>query len=75
MEQRERAEKTYRFFRRIYDFSIATLIIGMGVVMLGAKWLHIEQMINFDSTMRWLFGFMCLAYGGFRAYRGWKQQY
>lgn len=75
MEQRDRAEKTYRFFRRIYDFTIATLILGMGIVMLAAKQLHIDQLINFDDTMRILFGIMCLAYGSFRAYRGWKQQY
>jgi uncharacterized membrane protein YfcA len=46
------------------------LILGMGVVMfLGAK-LGIAQLVDVDPLFRYLFGGICLLYGGFRLYRG-----
>jgi hypothetical protein len=73
--ERERSEKSYRLFRTIYDFSMAALILGSGLLMLGAKWFKVDQILNIDSDFRMIFGFMCLAYGGFRLYRGFKQSY
>ncbi len=61
--------------RRIYDFTMAILILGMAVVMLGAKKLNIEELISVDSSFRYLFGGICLLYGGFRLYRGFKRDY
>ena len=75
MEERERSERSYRMFRRIYDFSMATLILGSGVLMLGAKWFKVEQILNIDNEFRYIFGAMCLAYGGFRLYRGVRSDY
>ena len=54
---------------------MAALILGSGVLMLGAKWFKVDQVLNIDSEFRMIFGFMCLAYGGFRLYRGFKQSY
>lgn len=75
MDTRERSERSYRFFRRIYDFTMATLILGSAFLMLGAKWFHIEQIMNIDAEFRMIFGIMCLLYGGFRLFRGFKQDY
>lgn len=61
--------------RRIYDFTMALLIIGMAVVMLGAAKFNIEQFLGIDNTFRYLFGGLCLLYGGFRLYRGFKNDY
>ncbi len=61
--------------RRIYDFTMALLILGMAVVMLGAVKFNIEQTLGIDSTFRYLFGGLCLLYGGFRLYRGFKNDY
>jgi hypothetical protein len=72
---RERSEKSYRMFRTIYDLSMATLILGSGILMLGAKWFKVDHILNIDSEFRMIFGFMCLAYGGFRLYRGFRQNY
>jgi uncharacterized membrane protein YfcA len=67
---RSRQEKSYILMRRIYDFSMSLLILGMAVVMfLGAK-LGIVQLIDVDPLFRYLFGGICLLYGGFRLYRG-----
>ena len=72
---REGSEKTYRIFRSIYDFTMAALIIGCGIVMFTAKYFHLDQIINLDNEWRIIFGFMCLAYGGFRLYRGFQKDY
>jgi uncharacterized membrane protein len=54
---------------------MATLILGSAVLMLGAKWFKVEQIMNIDAEFRMIFGVMCLLYGGFRLYRGFKQDY
>lgn len=67
---RTKREKSYILMRRIYDFSMSSLILGMAVVMfLGAK-LGIVQLVEVDPLFRYLFGGICLLYGGFRLYRG-----
>jgi uncharacterized membrane protein len=71
----ERSEKSYRIFRSIRDITMASLIIGSGVLMLGAKWFHYDQIINLDTEFRLFFGWLCVAYGGFRLYRGLKPNY
>jgi len=67
---RSRQEKSYILMRRIYDFSMSILILGMAVVMLFAPKLGIVQLIDVDPLFRYLFGGICLLYGGFRLYRG-----
>lgn len=74
-EFRDKRQKSYILMRRIYDFTMAILILGMAVVMLGAKKLNIEELISVDSSFRYLFGGICLLYGGFRLYRGFKRDY
>jgi hypothetical protein len=61
MDTREQSERSYRFFRKIYDFTMATLILGSAVLMLGAKWFKVEQIMNIDAE--------------FRMNRGFKQDY
>ena len=67
---RSRQEKSYILMRRIYDFSMSFLILGMAVVMLFAPKLGIVQLIDVDPLFRYLFGGICLLYCGFRLYRG-----
>jgi uncharacterized membrane protein len=72
---REKSEKSYRLFKSIYDFSMAALILGCAVLMLGAKWFKLDQVLNVDAEFRTIFGVMCLLYGGFRLYRGFQKDY
>lgn len=72
---RSRQEKSYILMRRIYDFSMSFLILGMAVVMLFATKLGIVQLIDVDPLFRYLFGGICLLYGGFRLYRGIYSNY
>jgi uncharacterized membrane protein len=54
---------------------MAALILGCAVLMLGAKWFKLEQVLNVDTEFRTIFGGMCLLYGGFRLYRGFQKEY
>lgn len=72
---RDKSERSYRLFKSIYDFSMAALILGCAVLMLGAKWFKLDQVLNVDTEFRTIFGGMCLLYGGFRLYRGFKKEY
>ena len=49
MEEREKSERSYRFFRRIYDFSMSTLILGIGGLLFGAKYLKMDMVLNIDN--------------------------
>ncbi len=75
MEEREKSEKSYRFFRRIYDFSMSTLILGIGGLLLGAKYFKIDMVLNIENDFRLIFGTMCLVYGSFRLFRAIQQDY
>lgn len=61
--------------RMTYDLVMALLILGMAVVMIFAEKLKIEQIMSIDNTFRYLFGGICVLYGGFRLYRGIKRDY
>ncbi len=67
--------KGYYLMRITYDLTMAFLILGMAVVMLFAEKLKIEQISSTDISFRYLFGGICLLYGGFRLYRGIKRDY
>ncbi len=61
--------------RTIYDLGMGVLILTMAALMFfGVKW-QIPQVQDMDELMRYLFGGLCLLYGGFRLYRGIKQKY
>lgn len=72
---RDRQQKSYTIMRMTYDLVMALLILGMAVVMLFAEKLKIEQIMAVDDTFRYLFGGICVLYGGFRLYRGIKRDY
>ena len=61
--------------RMSYDLVMALLILGMAVVMIFAEKLKIQQIMAVDDTFRYLFGGICVLYGGFRLYRGIKRDY
>jgi uncharacterized membrane protein len=66
-------EKSYRIMRTIYDVAMGALMIGVAVVVLMAEKWNIEQLVGWESWMRYFFGGVLLLYGSFRIYRGIKQ--
>ena len=67
--------KNYVTMRMVYDFTMAGLIIGMGVILVFGDKLGLPIIADLDSNLRYGFGGLCLLYGGFRLYRGIKHNY
>lgn len=65
--------------RTIYNLTMGILILAVGVVMFLVNRIYIkgisEQISQLDPLVRYLFGGLCLLYGGFRLYRGIKRDY
>lgn len=65
--------------RTIYNVTMGILILAVGVVMFLVNKFYIpgisEQISQLDPLVRYLFGGLCLLYGGFRLYRGIKRDY
>jgi cell division protein FtsW (lipid II flippase) len=74
-EFEQKKQKSYALMRMTYDLTMAVLFLAMAVVMLFAEQLNLEQFISVDPLFRYMFGGICLLYGGFRLYRGIKRQY
>ncbi len=72
---RDRQQKSYILMRMIYDLTMAILLLGMATVMLFGEKLKIAMVTDIDSAFRYMFGGICLLYGGFRLYRGIKRDY
>lgn len=73
---RVKQKKSYNLMRMSYDLTIAILLLGMSVLMLFADKLKIEQLTGKDNDFfRYFFGGLCLLYGSFRLYRGFKRDY
>ena len=70
---RDKQQKSYTLMRMTYDLAMAVLILGMAVVMLFSERLKIDQISTIDATFRYLFGGICILYGGFRLSRGIKR--
>jgi len=79
-DYRDSQRNGYVQMRSVVDFTMAGLILAIGLVMLlgdkfGIKPLNDLLQQRVDSTMRYLFGTLCVIYGGFRLYRAIKKDY
>lgn len=72
---RERNQRQYGNFRRIYDISMAILFLGVAGAMFFLEKLNLDLVFTEDKIYRYFFGSICLLYGGFRLYRGIKYTY
>ena len=73
IEQRERRVKNYVLMRSIMDIGMGLVIFGFGVFLFLAPRLGIE--FNVEPLFRYFFAGMCVVYGGWRIYRGYKKNY
>ena len=71
---RDKEQRSFANLKMIYNISMGVLILAMGGVMFFADQLNLEQVANADASFRYLFGGLCLLYGGFRFYRGVKKE-
>jgi len=72
-EAPDRRKKGYALRRSILDYGMGVIWGGFGVFLLIAPRLGYEFTV--DNFFRYAFSGLCLLYGGFRVYRGYKQNY
>jgi hypothetical protein len=72
-EEPDRRRKGYELMRAILDYGMGIMILGAGVFFLLAPKLG----FYFDNGdfFHYFFGGLCIVYGGWRVYRGYKKNY
>ena len=71
--QEEKRSKNYVLMRSVMDYGMGLVIFGFGVFLAIAPRVGIE--FNIEPLFRYLFAVMCIIYGGWRIYRGYKKNY
>jgi hypothetical protein len=74
-EQLSDREKGYLRMRSMMDYGMGLLWTGMGVFMFFSERIRPELAERFDPTAIKIFGGICVFYGLFRIYRGYKKKY
>lgn len=79
-DYRDNQRNGYVQMRSVVDFTMAGLILAIGLIMLLGDMIGVKALTQLlhervDSTMRYLFGALCVFYGGFRLYRAIKKDY
>jgi hypothetical protein len=72
-DQSEKRAKNYVTMRSVMDFGMGLIILSFGIFLLIAPRIGIE--FNIDPFFRYLFAGMCIVYGSWRIYRGFKKNY
>ena len=70
----QKRAKAYSNRRAIMDFGMGIIYVGLGGFFLLSSTLGYE--LDFPpAPFSYIFGGLCLLYGGFRIYRGYKKNY
>ncbi len=71
---KDKHRRSYVTMQKIYNITMGALIAGIGLMMFFNEKIGLNLTGKFggDSLMINLFGGLCLLYGGFRLYRGIK---
>jgi hypothetical protein len=73
-EAPEGRKKGYVLMRAILDYGMGAIIFGAGIFFLVGPWLGFNYFGD-DRFYRYGFSGLCLLYGGWRIYRGYKKNY
>ena len=68
-------EKGYLRMRSIMDLGMGFLWTGMGIFILFIKKISTDMAEKYDTIAFKFFGAVCVIYGLFRVYRGYKKNY
>jgi hypothetical protein len=76
-EKEEMSEKNKGYIRMksIMDFGMGLLWMAMGVFLVFIKYFGTSFQARFDDPVMKIFGGVCMLYGLFRIYRGYKKNY
>jgi hypothetical protein len=69
----DRRTKGYMMMRAIMDYGMGFLIFMLGVFFIFSRQLGFN--FEVDSFYRYFFAGLCILYGSWRAYRGYKKNY
>jgi hypothetical protein len=77
VEEYEKQKRKRLIIRRsLMDYALGILIFILGVFFLIRDKLTLDFNVNFPpNVMDKVFGVICLLYGGWRVYRGYKKNY
>jgi cation transport ATPase len=70
----EKRQRTYANRRAIMDFGMGIIYTGMGLFFPFSEKFGISSLFP-TPVLSWIFAGLCLVYGGFRIYRGFKRNY
>lgn len=73
MKDPDRRTKGYILMRAIMDYGMGILIFCLGIFFLLAPKLGFG--FEVEDFYRYFFSALCLIYGGWRVYRGYKKNY
>lgn len=65
--------KSYRIRRSIMDYGMGVIIFCLGIFFILSSRFGVA--FGIDDLFRYLFGGLCILYGLFRIYRGYKKNY
>ena len=76
-EKEEMSEKNKGFARMksIMDYGMGLLWMGMGIFLVFIEKFNTGFEARFDDPVMKVFGGVCIVYGIFRIYRGYKKNY
>ncbi len=74
-EQPSDREKGYIRMRSIMDFGMGLLWTGLGTFIIFIEKVSADLAEKYDSGAFKVFGAVCVIYGLFRIYRGYKKKY
>lgn len=73
IDRSERSAKNYILRRSLLDFGMGAIIMGFGLFFAFADKFGIQFTVT--PGFRYAFTALCIVYGGFRMYRGYKKNY
>jgi len=68
-------EKNMILMKSIMDYGMGALWFSMGIFIIFVKNIKPDLQYQFDDPMMKIFGGICIIYGSFRIYRGYKKNY
>jgi len=74
-EYENKKKKQVTQMKSIKDYGMGALILLLGLFFIFHDVLKIPFGAGDSSTMEKIFGGLCLLYGGWRIYRGYKKNY
>ena len=74
-EELSETNKGYVRMKSIMDFGMGLMWFAMGIFLVFIKYFDTAFQARFDEPIMKIFGGICIIYGLFRFYRGYKKNY